>query len=219
MQKLHEERASSIIERRAADNDDEMKEIEAAINAAMREFSKGGSSTAMISAAARAAQVAAAAMQDQKDLPVKLDEFGRDMNQQKRMDMKRRAEDRQRRKARFEAKRMSAMELDGAPQKIEGESSTDESDSETSAYESNRDQLLQTAGQIFSDASEEYSQLSLVKEKFDRWKKEYASSYRDAYMSLNTLAIFSPYVRLELLKWDPLHEDVDFFDMKWYMVI
>jgi hypothetical protein len=37
-------------------------------------------------------------------------------------------------------------------------------------------------------------------------------------MALSVPAIFSPYVRLELLKWDPLHEDVDFFDMKWYSI-
>lgn len=100
-------------------------------------------------------------------------------------------------------------------QLMEGESSTDESDSESTAYQSNRNQLLQVADQIFSDAAEEYSHLSVVKEMFERFKKEHASSYRDAYMSLSVPAIFSPFVRLELLKWDPLHEDADFIDMKW----
>ncbi|KAL1196271.1 Transcriptional repressor ILP1 [Cardamine amara subsp. amara] len=35
-------------------------------------------------------------------------------------------------------------------------------------------------------------------------------------MYLDVPSIFSPYVRLELLKWDPLHQDVDFCDMKWH---
>ncbi|KAK6228484.1 hypothetical protein SCA6_000824 [Theobroma cacao] len=219
MQKLNEERALSVLERRSANNDDEMVEVEAAVTAAMLVFSECGNSAAMIEVAANAAQAAAAAIRGQVNLPVKLDEFGRDVNRQKRLDMERRAEARQRRKARFDSKRLSSMEIDSSYQKIEGESSTDESDSESTAYRSNRDMLLQTADEIFGDASEEYSQLSLVKERFERWKKDYSSSYRDAYMSLSIPAIFSPYVRLELLKWDPLHVDEDFSDMKWHNLL
>ncbi|KAI3818329.1 hypothetical protein L1987_12133 [Smallanthus sonchifolius] len=216
MQKLHKERAEAILERRTADGNDELMELEASVNAAMVIFNKGGTNTAMVEAASTAAQAALTASWESKNLPVKLDEFGRDVNLQNRMDMKRRAEARQRRKARSESKRMVTMETDSL---IEGESSTDESDGDSSAYESNRDQLLQVAGLIFSDADEEFSQLSSVKEKFEIWKKEYSSSYRDAYMSLSIPAIFSPYVRLELLKWDPLHQDSDFFNMKWHELL
>ncbi|KAA8529213.1 hypothetical protein F0562_033988 [Nyssa sinensis] len=219
MQKLHEERAAAILERRAADNDDEMMEVEAAVNAAMSVLSRGGGSASMIEAATTAAQAAFAATREQRNLPVKLDEFGRDMNLQKRMDVERRAEARRHRKARSDSKRLSYMENDSSHQRIEGESSTDESDSESASYQSNRDMLLQTAEQIFSDAAEEYAQLSVVKERFERWKKHYSSSYNDAYMSLSIPAIFSPYVRLELLKWDPLHEDADFDNMKWHMLL
>ena len=38
-------------------------------------------------------------------------------------------------------------------------------------------------------------------------------------MSLSAPAIMSPYVRLELLKWDPLHEDADFSEMKWHSLL
>ncbi|KAJ6767464.1 GC-RICH SEQUENCE DNA-BINDING FACTOR [Salix koriyanagi] len=220
MQKLHEEQASLILERRTADNEDEMMEVEAAVKAAMTVFSARGSSAATVDAARSVAAAALVALKDQANLPVKLDEFGRDINLQKRMDMEKRAKARQRRKARFDSKRFLYMEVDSSDQKIEGELSTDESDSETNAaYQSTRDLLLRTAEEIFSDASEEYSQLSVVKERFETWKKEYFASYRDAYMSLSAPAIFSPYVRLELLKWDPLHEDTDFFDMKWHSLL
>uniref|UniRef100_A0A7N0TSM8 GCF C-terminal domain-containing protein n=1 Tax=Kalanchoe fedtschenkoi TaxID=63787 RepID=A0A7N0TSM8_KALFE len=216
MQKLHKVRASATLERRTADNDDEMLEVEAAVKAATLVFNKSGNSASLVSAATAAA---AAAVREQGDLPVKLDEFGRDENLQKRMDSSRRAEARARRKARADSKRMSAMDVDGPDRTVEGESSTDESDSETAAYESNSDQLLQTADQIFSDAAEEYSQLSVVKEKLEKWKKFYSSSYRDAYMALSIPAIFSPYVRLELLKWDPLHKEIDFDNMKWHSLL
>ncbi|KAK4763868.1 hypothetical protein SAY87_013306 [Trapa incisa] len=218
MQKLNEERASTVLERRAADNDDEMTEIEAAVNAAMIIFRKGDTSATTVAAATAAAQAAVSSMREKINLPVKLDEFGRDINLQKRMDMSRRAEARQHRKTRFDSKRHLAMNIDGNNQKIEGESSTDESDSET-AYQSNRDLLLQTADQIFDDTAEEYAKLSEVKERFEKWKRDYSSTYRDAYMSLSILNIFSPYVRLELLKWDPLHEDSDFFYMKWHSLL
>ena len=216
MQKLHEERAAAILERRIADNNDEMKELEPAVSAAMSVFRKGGSSAAMIESAISAAQAASAAARELRDLPVELDELGRDLNLQKRMDLARRAEARQYRKAKSDSKRLLSMEIDSPNQPMEGESSTDESDSESTAYQSSRDQLLQISEQIFSDAADDYAQLSAVVERFERWKKEYASSYRDAYMSLSAPTIFSPYVRLELLKWDPLHEDSDFIHMKWY---
>ncbi|XP_024988150.1 transcriptional repressor ILP1 [Cynara cardunculus var. scolymus] len=219
MQKLHKVRAEANLERRAADGDDELVEIEASVNAAMAVFNKGGSTSSMVEAASSAAQAALTALRESRNLPVKLDELGRDVNLQKRLDMKRRAESRQRRKAQSESKRMSSMETDSLHRTVEGESSTDESDGESTAYESNRDQLLQIAGQIFSDAAEEFSQLSAVKEKFEMWKKDYSSSYKDAYMSLSIPAIFSPYVRLELLKWDPLHEDSDFIDMQWHELL
>lgn len=217
MQKLHEERASTVVERRVADNDDEVVEIETAVKAATSVLNKKGSSTEIIAAATSAAQAAIASAREQAILPAKLDEFGRDLNLQKRMDMKRRAEARKRRRAQYDSKRLTSTEVDGH-QKVEGESSTDESDSESAAYQSNRNLLLQTAAQIFSDAAEEFSQLAVVKRRFEEWKRDYSATYRDAYMSLSIPSIFSPYVRLELLKWDPLHENADFFDMNWYDV-
>ncbi|KAL2519137.1 GC-rich sequence DNA-binding factor-like protein [Abeliophyllum distichum] len=204
MQKLHEKRAAAIIKRRDADNDDEMSELEPAIIAARATFSKGGSNVAIMSAATAAAQAASTNARALKNLPVELDEFGRDVNLQKRMDIKRRAEARQRRGAKSDSKRMSAMDIDISYQQMEGESSTDGSDSESAAYESSRNELLQVAEKVF---------------RLERWKKDYASSYRDAYMSLSVPAIFSPYVRVELLKWDPLHEDADFIDMKWHSLL
>ncbi|KAI3837087.1 hypothetical protein MKW98_005420 [Papaver atlanticum] len=215
MQKLHEERAVAVLERRTADNADEMIEIEAPLSAAILESGKGGSTEAVINAA----QLVSSKTREQTNLPVKLDELGRDMNLQKRMEVKRRAEARKRRKARSEAKKMSAVGDDFPYHHIEGESSTDESDSESTSYKSNREMLLQTSEQIFGDAEEEFSKLALVKEKFETWKKRFFSSYRDAYMSLSVPAIFSPYVRLELLKWDPLHEESDFYDMQWHSLL
>ncbi|KAI5440224.1 hypothetical protein KIW84_025525, partial [Lathyrus oleraceus] len=215
MKKLHEDRASAIFEKRATNNDDEMIEVEAAVKAAMSVLSRKGDN---VEAARSAAQDAFAAVRKQRDLPVKLDEFGRDLNREKRMKMIVMAKARQRRRSKsFDSKKLASMEIDD--HKVEGESSTDESDSESQAYQSQRDLVLQAADEIFSDASEEYSQLSLVKKRMEEWKREYSSSYNDAYISLSLPLVFSPYVRLELLRWDPLHKGLDFQDMKWYKLL
>ncbi|KAL2946661.1 hypothetical protein AAZX31_20G025800 [Glycine max] len=215
MKKLHQDRASAIFERRATNNDDEMVEVEEAVKAAMSVLIKKGNN---MEAAKIAAQEAFAAVRKQRDLPVKLDEFGRDLNLEKRMNMKVRAEACQRKRSlAFGYNKVTSMEWDD--HKIEGESSTDESDSESQAYQSQSDLVLQAADEIFSDASEEYGQLSLVKSRMEEWKREYSSTYKDAYMSLSLPLIFSPYVRLELLRWDPLHKGVDFQEMKWYKLL
>lgn len=212
MKKLHEDRASANFERRSTNNDDEMIEVEAAVKAAMSVLSKKGDN---MEAAKSAAQDAFTSVRKQRDLPVKLDEFGRDINLEKRVKMKVRAEARQRKRSKaFDSNKLASMEVDD--HKVEGESSTDESDSESQAYQSQRDLVLQAADEIFSDASEEYSQLSLVKKRMEEWKREYSSSYNDAYISLSLPLIFSPYVRLELLRWDPLQKGLDFQEMKWY---
>ncbi|KAF8708818.1 hypothetical protein HU200_030207 [Digitaria exilis] len=218
MQKLHENRASAISERRVADMADESGVIEVAVNAAVSILSKG-SSPAYLSAASNAAQAAAAAAKESSNLPPELDEFGRDINLQKRMDLKRREENRGRRKARSESKRLASAEKNNGIEQIEGELSTDESDSESTAYVSRRDELLKAAGVVFSDASDEYSFLSIVKDKFEGWRTQYPSAYRDAHVALSAPSVFAPYVRLELLKWDPLHERADFFDMDWHKVL
>uniref|UniRef100_A0A804R5V9 GCF C-terminal domain-containing protein n=1 Tax=Zea mays TaxID=4577 RepID=A0A804R5V9_MAIZE len=215
IQQLHEKRALAISERRAADLADESGVIEAAVSAAVSILSKGSSSTCL-SAASNAAQAAAAAARGSSNLQPELDEFGRDINMQKRMDLKRREEGRRQRKTQSETKRLASAAKNKDIKKIEGELSTDESDSESTAYVSSRDEFLKAADHVFIDAKEEYSSLRIVKNKFEGWKAQYPSAYRDAHVALSAPSVFSPYVRLELLKWDPLHETTDFFDMDWH---
>ncbi|KAG0459347.1 hypothetical protein HPP92_022475 [Vanilla planifolia] len=168
MQKLHERRSAVIEERRAADIADEDGEIETAVIAARSVLDKG-SSSAYIAAATSAAQAALAAARESSNLAVQLDEFGRDVNLQKRMDFTRRAEARKRRRLRADSKRLSSIRREnGIANQIEGEMSSDGSDSESSAYSSTLKELLQTAKEVFSDAADEYSKLSVVKDRFER---------------------------------------------------
>ena len=58
--------------------------------------------------------------------------------------------------------------------------------------------------QVFADADEQYSSLGAVKGQLERWRGSYPASYRDAYVGLSAPALFAPFVRLQLLQWDPL---------------
>lgn len=101
-------------------------------------------------------------------------------------------------------------------QVLEGESSSEESESEERAYNSHKQEVLTTAESVYGDATEEYAQLVKVKERLERWKRQYSAAYSDAYMQLSAPSIFAPYVRLELLHWDPLYGSAGFDSMNWY---
>lgn len=75
--------------------------------------------------------------------------------------------------------------------------------------------MLKRAESVFVDVNEEYTLLSTIKNYFEDWKKRDIASYRDAFCSLSMPQIFAPYVRLELLLWDPLVSP-SFESQKWY---
>lgn len=58
---------------------------------------------------------------------------------------------------------------------------------------------------VFRDADDEFGSLAAVKRRLEEWKARQPGAYRDAYVSLSAPALFAPFVRLELLKWRPLH--------------
>lgn len=104
-------------------------------------------------------------------------------------------------------------------QMLQGESSSEESESEEKAYRSHKQEVLITAESVYGDAAEEYAQLAKVKEKLESWKRQYSTAYSDAYMQLSAPSIFAPYVRLELLHWDPLYGSAGFDSMNWYNLL
>lgn len=85
-----------------------------------------------------------------------------------------------------------------------GDATTDESDSELTHYRSKRAEALEASTSVFADASEEYGSLAAVKDRLEKWKQQHPGAYADAYMSLSVPAVMAPFVRLELLQWDPL---------------
>ena len=75
--------------------------------------------------------------------------------------------------------------------------------------------------EVFSDVVDDFSKLSSIKEHFEGWKFNFSSSYEQAYISLCVPKVFAPFVRLQLLHWNPLDQDSSeqLEDMLWFQVL
>lgn len=85
-----------------------------------------------------------------------------------------------------------------------GSDTSDEDEGEVRHYKRRRADILEASASVFSDAAEAYGSLPAVRARLERWKREQAASYRDAHLSLSVPALLAPFVRLQLLQWDPL---------------
>ncbi len=88
-----------------------------------------------------------------------------------------------------------------------GADTTDESDTEVRQYKRQRQEVLKTAQSVFVDADEEYGSLGAVQRRLEAWQKSQPEAYRSAYAAESAPAIFAPFVRNELLGWEPVFED------------
>lgn len=72
-------------------------------------------------------------------------------------------------------------------------------------YASRKQEVLEVAPTVFADADEQFASLTAVKAQLEAWKYKYPKEYGTAYVGESAAALFAPYVRLQLLSWDPLH--------------
>lgn len=75
--------------------------------------------------------------------------------------------------------------------------------------------------EVFSDVVDDFSKLSSIKELFEGWKFNFSSSYEQAYISLCVPKVFAPFVRYQILRWNPLDPDCSeqLEDMLWFQVL
>jgi hypothetical protein len=90
--------------------------------------------------------------------------------------------------------------------------STFESSNETVSI----DEIVQDANEIFSDTIEDYSSISKIKSKFFEWKDQYEKSFNDTYCNLSLQKVYAPFIRLELIGWDPLSKNLHFYECPWF---
>ncbi|XP_067118345.1 PAX3- and PAX7-binding protein 1 [Centruroides vittatus] len=102
----------------------------------------------------------------------------------------------------------------------DGMSSDDEEiDIDVLKHKEQQKALFEQVDEIFEDVIDEFGTVQGVKSNFERWKNEQLTSYKDAYVSLCLPKVLSPFVRAELVKWNPLESGADFEQMKWYEVL
>ncbi|CAL1547674.1 unnamed protein product [Lymnaea stagnalis] len=129
---------------------------------------------------------------------------------------------RQRRAAEREARRARrrrAREAKNIVGHHDGLSSDDEESSQSLMlkFKSEIEEVSKARENIFDDVVEEFSDIEYVKDQFESWKFTYGDTYREAYIGLCLPKLMNPFIRKELLLWNPLDENcVDFEDSLWF---
>lgn len=129
---------------------------------------------------------------------------------------------RQRRAAEREARRARrrrAREGKNLSGHYDGLSSDDEDSSQSLVikFDNEIDTITQTKQSLFEDVVEEFASPESVKENFERWKFTYGDTYREAYIGLCMPKLLNPFVRADLILWNPLDaNNADFEDSSWF---
>jgi len=239
---LRKSRARAFFERRQAEDTALYAPAEAAVAAALGVLAQGaggggaggGRDLVATQAAAAAAAAAAEAAEDERlaaglveDMPIELDEFGRDSNAgRKRALVKQAQSQKQRIKSTYDKMMITGTRTDEGSDiawtTTEEEKEEDNNDntvagirmnSELSSYYSRMEEINDAMLSVFKDADEDFASITAVKSRLEEWKARFPATYHDAYVSLSAPALFAPFVRLELLDWlpfsSPLHTDTN----------
>ncbi|GAB1610930.1 PAX3- and PAX7-binding protein 1-like [Argonauta hians] len=131
------------------------------------------------------------------------------------------AEAMQRRVAEREARRSRrrrARESKDVTGHHEGLSSDDEQNqSDLTKFNTERGEILQLTEKLFEDVEDDFCDVTNIKTLFEEWKTNNSESYHEAYIGLCLPKLFNPFVRIELLGWNPLQENAkDFEDSRWF---
>ena len=73
------------------------------------------------------------------------------------------------------------------------------------------DELSKSAVTLFDDVVEEFCEVDLIRGRFETWKKDYSDSYNEAFIGLCLPKLFTPFVKLELVCWNPLEVRIIIF--------
>jgi GC-rich sequence DNA-binding factor len=202
------ERAAAHARRAAEEDREELEPAAAAVGAAIAALSRGGNAAEGALAADAAAEEAEGRLLRGDHLPAQLDEFGRDLNAQRRAQAAARVRRRAARLAavagEFERPPSGALGAAEWREPLLGDDTTDESEGEVADFRSRAGEVFEAAGSVLRDADEEYGSVGAVKGALEGWKAQYPGQYSDAYVGMSAPALFAPFVRLQLLRWAPL---------------
>mmetsp|Transcript_11534 Transcript_11534/g.16032 ORF Transcript_11534/g.16032 Transcript_11534/m.16032 type:complete len:552 (-) Transcript_11534:46-1701(-) len=87
-------------------------------------------------------------------------------------------------------------------------------------FRSSRENILSKAEAVFADTWEEFTNVKVIRHKFESWKLSHGETYKQTYCALSMPMLFAPFVRLELLlDWNVLGNNnypTSIEQMKWF---
>ncbi|XP_025097837.1 PAX3- and PAX7-binding protein 1-like isoform X2 [Pomacea canaliculata] len=96
-------------------------------------------------------------------------------------------------------------------------SDDEENQADVTKFNLEKENITTIAEKLFEDALEDFSEMDLIRKRFEEWKLQFGDTYREAYISLCIPKLVTPFVKLQLVTWNPLEEGCrDFEDMDWY---
>ena len=57
---------------------------------------------------------------------------------------------------------------------------------------------------MFEDVMDDFHDLDQIKSRFEDWRNKHSESYNEAYIGLCLPKLFTPFVKLGLITWNPL---------------
>ena len=67
-----------------------------------------------------------------------------------------------------------------------------------------KESLLERREDVFDDVHEDFYSLDVIIRRFEEWRLLYPSAYSEAYIDLCLPRVFAPFIRLEMIEWNPL---------------
>ncbi|CAG9464870.1 unnamed protein product [Pedinophyceae sp. YPF-701] len=203
----HLERAASACGtegRRAAAlaRDRELALGQGAVQGALQAASRGAGPAETAEAARKGWQAVERRQLVGADVPVELDEDGNDRNAARRAAAK--AEAQALAAARNAAPPAGALPCGWVPRAHQQDVGPGSYDGALREYGAALTEVVEAAPTVFADAADEFASIAPVKARLEQCKREFPSAYRDAYLAMSAPALFAPFVRTELLRWDPL---------------
>jgi GC-rich sequence DNA-binding factor len=93
----------------------------------------------------------------------------------------------------------------------------EENQSEITKFTQERDQNRTRVRELFEDVVDDFHELTYIKQQFQKWKVLQNESYTEAYIALCLPKLFTPFIKLKLVDWNPLEKEAgDFEEMGWY---
>jgi len=100
----------------------------------------------------------------------------------------------------------------------DGMSTDDEETSMNQAkFKAEIDKISTELAEVFDDVIDDFCNIEYILKHFDTWRKNHGNSYLDAYISLCIPKLVIPFVKHEMVLWNPLFSVDDHFeDFDWF---